>query len=212
MFGSNILDTAIGLVFIYSILSVITSSLNEMIASWTGKRSTNLAEGITELLNGDPEVTLQKLYDHPLVSSLFKGKYATASKATELPSYIPSRNFALAMMDIVRKSGAGGSGADFVTSLNAMPDGPVKQSLQAIVANAGSDVQKIRQSIEHWYGKTWRCHRRAFSEANNLHPRSSFRSHFPAILDIIPAIPTLCPRFLSRLLPHPPDSKTAKSS
>jgi hypothetical protein len=155
MFGSNILDTAIGLALIYSILSVITSSINEMISSRTGKRATNLAQGITELLNDDKAVTLQKLYDHPFISSLFRGKYDAALKENTLPSYIPSRNFALAIMDLVRKSGSeSGSPTDFVACVDKMPDGPIKESLQAIVSNAGNDASKIRETIEQWYNSS----------------------------------------------------------
>jgi hypothetical protein len=41
-----------------------------------------------------------ELYQHGMVNGLFKGDYNVKEKSN-LPSYIPSRNFALAIMSIV---------------------------------------------------------------------------------------------------------------
>jgi hypothetical protein len=51
---------------------------------------------------------VQKLYNHPLIFGLFQGEYDPTKikngryqSGSNLPSYIPARNFALALMDIV---------------------------------------------------------------------------------------------------------------
>jgi hypothetical protein len=62
------------------------------------KRAKDLEEGITELLGDDPTKSfVGKLYDHGLINGLYRGNYATTPK-TKLPSHIPSRNFALALI------------------------------------------------------------------------------------------------------------------
>src|SRR5690242_6627085 len=130
MFNSGILDVAIGLIFVYLLLSLIASAANEMIERWLKYRATDLERGIRELLEDPPGTKtepaqpapaqspnnsastgssiVQKLYDHPLVNSLFKGTYEEAAKlkrlgGIELPSYIPARNFALAIWDLALK-------------------------------------------------------------------------------------------------------------
>jgi hypothetical protein len=114
MFNSTILDVAIGLVFVYLLLSLMCSAANELIELLLKKRAIDLERGIRELLapgsdSGSPDV-VKALYNHPLVNSLFGGKYEesrienTAKRKlfrTALPSYIPARTFALALMDLV---------------------------------------------------------------------------------------------------------------
>jgi len=122
MFGSSILEVAIGLVFVYLLVSLICTAANELISSLITWRARNLAEGIRNLLDGPfasattgagpgtdaaraagPKTdaggsgTLaQALYDHPLVQGLYRRGRA--------PSYIPSRTFALALLDIVYRN------------------------------------------------------------------------------------------------------------
>ncbi|MGH9960022.1 MAG: hypothetical protein ACREBC_23355, partial [Pyrinomonadaceae bacterium] len=114
MFNLAILDVAISMIFIYLLLSLMCSAANEIIELLLKKRAIDLERGIRELLapgskSGTPDV-VQQLYNHPLVNSLFGGKYeetrieSTIKRKimrTGLPSYIPARTFALALMDLV---------------------------------------------------------------------------------------------------------------
>jgi hypothetical protein len=50
MFGSEILDTAIGLVFIYSLLSLTCSVLTEFIARLFNLRGATLKQAIRQML------------------------------------------------------------------------------------------------------------------------------------------------------------------
>ena len=53
MFGSTVLEVAIGVVFVYLVLSLLCTAINEAIATLLNKRGKNLFEGIKNLLN-DP--------------------------------------------------------------------------------------------------------------------------------------------------------------
>jgi type II secretory pathway pseudopilin PulG len=130
MFNTTILDVAIGMVFIYLLLSLMCTAANEIIELALKKRAIDLERGIRELLapgseSGADDI-VRKLYNHPLVNSLFGGKYeesrieSTIKRKilrTALPSYIPTRTFALALMDLVLPgvtappAGAGVAGA-----------------------------------------------------------------------------------------------------
>src|SRR5215211_9020344 len=73
VFGSTVLDVAIGLVFVYLLLSLICSAITEGIARVFAMRSGTLKEGIRNLLSGPGDVDYaQKLYDHPLISGLYR--------------------------------------------------------------------------------------------------------------------------------------------
>jgi hypothetical protein len=164
MFGSTLLDIAIGLIFVYLLLSLICSALNEIIEAWLKKRATDLERGIAELLL-DPEGKkgmLQDLYKHPLISGLFKGDYKSSlekklwdniTNRTNLPSYIPPRNFALALMDIVLPGQANTpSGAAGATGGSTVPgSGATGATVSPAASPAGgttpNPLQPFRNAI-----------------------------------------------------------------
>jgi hypothetical protein len=161
MFNSTILDVAIGMVFVYLLLSLICSAANEIIERYSKKRAKDLEEGLREMLRSDDLV--KRLYEHPLVYSLFPKPYAPGGK--NLPSYIPARNFALALMDIAAPSGAtGATGAGLQTSpptslANLRPaiaandklPKEIKQALLTFVDASLDNPAKIRENIEGWF-------------------------------------------------------------
>jgi hypothetical protein len=91
-----LLEVVIGLVFVYLLMSVLCSGINELIAQYTSRRGLFLRRGLVNVL-GDRWMYL-RLVNHPIVSSLYRDE---PGKITH-PSYIPSNNFALALLDIVR--------------------------------------------------------------------------------------------------------------
>ncbi len=77
MFGSELLDVALGLMLVYLLLSLVASGVREMVEARLKTRSASLERGIREILR-DPtgEDLARALYEHPLVSSLYAGSYA----------------------------------------------------------------------------------------------------------------------------------------
>src|SRR5260221_3835924 len=107
MFGSNALEIAIGVVFVYLLLSLLCTVINEGIAGALEQRGKNLLEGIKNLLN-DPEFTslAQHVYNHGLIDGVMQG-VTDFTKTNRLPSYIAPTNFALTLIDILGSHGAG---------------------------------------------------------------------------------------------------------
>ena len=81
MFASEMLDVAIGMIFIYLLLSLICSALNELIERSLKNRAKDLEAGLRELLN-DPTGSdlVRKVYEHGMVNSLFKGDYDPSAR------------------------------------------------------------------------------------------------------------------------------------
>ena len=97
MFGLPILEVAVGLSFIYLLLALICTAVNETIAGITKRRAKFLEKGIDSLLGDDPNLK-KKLLEHPLIASL-------GPKKDTKPSYLPASKFALALTDIATGSG-----------------------------------------------------------------------------------------------------------
>ncbi|MCP4044019.1 MAG: hypothetical protein GY731_19020, partial [Gammaproteobacteria bacterium] len=71
MFGSAFREVAIGLVFLYLILSLACSAFTEAIAGMFDLRSKNLKAAVTQLLNDEREEGIAKqLFNHHLIRGL----------------------------------------------------------------------------------------------------------------------------------------------
>ncbi len=138
------LDIAIGLSFIYLLLSLICTSLNEVIAGWLHTRGKTMARGIERLL-GDPELA-KALYKHPLIRKL------ASNEEQPLPSYIPADKFALALMDIVTgKEKATSDGAALRASTSKYSE-DFQQSFTAVLQSSSSPALiNDQQKIEAWF-------------------------------------------------------------
>ena len=145
MFGSTILDVAIGIVFIYLLVSLVISATNELIAALLKSRAKNLSKGIQVLLQ-DPSQDgwVARLYEHPLIASL--------SLPNSKPSYIPSRTFALALLDLIAPASTDGTRtlADLKTGLANLP-GPLQRTLTTLLEEAQHDVERLKKQIEIWF-------------------------------------------------------------
>ncbi len=101
MFGSAIIDIAIGVVFVFLLVSVIASTVNEIILSFLNMRGKELLTGLQTLLDDtDASGLVNKLYNHGQIFGLFQGAF-DPKKPGNLPSYIPAQNFVMAFLDIV---------------------------------------------------------------------------------------------------------------
>jgi hypothetical protein len=168
MFGSEILEVAVGLFFVYLILSLVSSALREWIEALTKSRATDLARGVGVLLQ-NARLT-EAVYNHPLVGGLYEGKYVAPAEGfrlfpgrSKLPSYIPAGNFALALMDVVAR------GSDYTDPSSAGPDTPflslasvrdsvgsiqdpwVRRAMLTAVDRADGDFARAQANLEAWY-------------------------------------------------------------
>jgi len=150
LFNSTVLDVAIGLIFVYLLLGILCTTVNEWIAGILSARAKTLREGIRGLLDAQPlgnSQFLDAFYQHPLISGMMR--------AGDHPSYLPGRTFATAIMDIVTPTVSGPiSLQNLVDGINALPDGDVKKALVALVSNVGGDLTKAQDNIEKWFDDT----------------------------------------------------------
>ena len=148
MFGSAILDTAIGLIFIFLVVSLVVSAANELLAALFKWRANNLFLGIRQLLQ-DPSVTglVTRFYEHPLIDGL--------SSKGKKPSYIPSRTFALALLDIVSPATPGSNRTleNLTAGIEKLP-GPLQITFRVLLDEAGHDIEQFKVQLEIWFNST----------------------------------------------------------
>jgi hypothetical protein len=159
MFGSDVLEVAIGTIFVILIVSLLASSIRELIESVLKSRAKQLERGIRTLLD-DPtgKTAVKELFDHPMLCGLFEGEYDPDEEQKRLrsilPSYIPSRNFALALLHSVAGGGADATELNFEAvraNASTLPEGRLRQAVMVAVGEAENDLERARASLEAWF-------------------------------------------------------------
>jgi hypothetical protein len=122
MYLQEILEVAIGLVFVWLVLSVATMSLQEWLGNILNTRAKQLEKAIAQMLS-NPNTTSQ-FYAHPLIANLYKTPKKSGQKA-RLPSYIPSNKFGATLFSMVVQAGTDNSPVRAMT-------GQINQQLASI--------------------------------------------------------------------------------
>jgi hypothetical protein len=144
MFGLPILEVAIGLSFVYLLLALVCTTLNETIAGLTARRAGILEKGISSLLGDDPDLK-KRFFEHPLIASLGPKKDAK-------PSYLSASRFALALIDIVKSDkNAADDAAALREGLKTAVKPFLRTSLLAVLAEKTTELKTDQEKIEAWY-------------------------------------------------------------
>jgi len=181
MLNSETLEVAIGMVFLFLLMSLICTAIKEWIEALLKWRAMDLERAMRTLLDDPDGKATQALYSHPIIYSLFQGGYDHAQLRSSwlvmgtgadrhmrlgarrnLPSYIPTAHFATAFIDLVARGPANQGDAT-----SAEPPGPLTIDLlrrqavllpehlaRTVIAGidyANGDIAKVRKAVEQWF-------------------------------------------------------------
>jgi len=167
VFGSEVLDVAVGLILIFLLLSLVCSSIREAFETVLHHRSSDLQRGIREMF-GDKSHTgiVADFYKHPLIEALFRGDYIPG-KTSNLPSYIPSRTFSLTVINMLisnylPKAAAVAKDVDergkfelFNQAVANLPENSrLKGAMEPLIGASNQDFNRLRSEIEHWFNSS----------------------------------------------------------
>jgi hypothetical protein len=146
--GSGILENAIGASFVYLLMAVFCSTVNEWISALLKARAGTLEATIRELLNHQSDAEgkdfLTAFYAHPIVTAMMDHR--------QHPSYLPSGAFVTAVIDLVTPATHGPITFEALQkSLAALPPGDVRTSLLALIQNAAGDLARAEGNVESWF-------------------------------------------------------------
>lgn len=182
MFGSTVLDVGIGVILVFLLISFIATALREAIESWRKARAAYLEKGILELLGGSAATDLAKaFYDHPLIYALYRGEYSAQEakpgiklfllrnarelfipRGRSLPTYIPAKNFAGAIIDLAvrgpfpsdyasAQTQAEVSVATIRGNAGQLKNPRLVRAVLAATDFANGDVSKVRDNLQDWF-------------------------------------------------------------
>lgn len=155
-----LLQVMIGLVFVYLVMSILCSGVNEFIAQKVGRRGEFLKLGLHNILT-DRWIYL-RVINHPIVATMYREQ---VGRKLRHPSYIPSKSFALALLEVIkRKAGqlqnpveAGPDGrwsvADLKKAAAACEDYgySVGGALVPLLDGANGNYERAVANIQEWF-------------------------------------------------------------
>ncbi|CAN5562938.1 hypothetical protein BH10PSE4_BH10PSE4_25600 [soil metagenome] len=156
------LDVAIGLIFIYLLVSLFVTALQEFISSKFSKRSQYLVERIESLLSDGQtgwSKELQAVWNHPLIKALKSDDTTTEGATTapktlfhNAPSYISARTFALALIEILGPDGKAQTTLDELKrSVEALPNERLRQVLLPMITGADGKIENFQKQVGEWF-------------------------------------------------------------
>jgi len=181
MLNSETLEVAVGMVFLFLLMSLICTAIKEWIEALLKWRAMDLERAMRTLLDDPQGKTTQALYSHPIIYSLFQGGYdhkqlrsswlvmgsgadrhMRLGARRNLPSYIPTAHFATAFIDFVARGPASQGDAastvppgpltiDLLRNQAALLPDHLARTVIAGIDYANGDIAKVRKAVEQWF-------------------------------------------------------------
>lgn len=155
-----ILEVLIGMVFIYSLLSILVTQLNTVIANTLNLRAKHLRTGISELVKD--KGVLAKVLTHPLID-MVENKLALPEEqlndeqieaivtgALKNVSWIAPENFTNVLLNIIRIHSDKELYAALLNIIDGMPAGEQRRRLRVLVTqitNTGQGADQLRDYV-----------------------------------------------------------------
>lgn len=179
------IEVVIGLSFVFFLFSLICSAVVEWIATKLNWRARMLEVAMENIFSGCDSITsegralAQKFWDHPLIQSLQHpkneqtlkprkvgsggGPTAPSAKKVAGPSYVPSRTFVLALLDLGAQAhvqAATDAGVNppptiatvsLEDQINGIENEQMRNALLTVYRSVDGEVQHFRKSAEEWF-------------------------------------------------------------
>jgi hypothetical protein len=173
------IDTAIGIVFLYLLLTFMASAILEVFARARNWRAKNLFDAVGSMLVTSRLLSAEDVYRNPLVIALSRVASSIprldvleragwrAHKQLVPPSYIPAGTFSAVVLENLIDQAAASGGIELSPdgAIKAVREVVEKQSsahqddallslLKTTLATQGSSIQAVRSAIEKWFNDT----------------------------------------------------------
>ncbi|MEM7571881.1 MAG: hypothetical protein AAF433_03225 [Bacteroidota bacterium] len=143
----QILTVVVGMIFVLLLLSLLATTLMELIASFFSLRGKNLLKALRNMLASDDEqeVILSEFQNNSLYRHLTQ-QYGR--KVSGPPSYINAETFQSILFDVILKD------ADYQQlpeKINQLPDDDLRNVLQQLLRESDGQLDLFRLEVQNWY-------------------------------------------------------------
>lgn len=142
----GMLTVVTGIVFVLLLLSLLATTVMELLAATLSLRGKNLEEALRNMLAGtDADEQILKSFKN---NSLFRQMSARYGKSRENPSYMSADSFQSILFEVLFQ------GADFSKieqKINELPDEDLKNVLKQFLHEAEGNADVFRDRVKSWY-------------------------------------------------------------
>lgn len=173
-----LLEVAIGMVFVWLVLSVATMEIQNLFTAQQGLRAENLEKAILDMFKSPKLV--EKFYNHPLILELSprdkNGKY-------KRPDNIPNPAFVTAALEVILNAGKPGdtlpigslSISEMRASLNKLGDTnpALTRTLQHLLPNLDQEINNLENSVAGYRANIEAWFNNAMVQATNIYRQNA---------------------------------------
>ena len=152
MFNSQILEVAIGLVFVYLLLCLLCSGIKETVARVLAWRSKTLEDALKNLIE-NPEL-IEEIFKNPLIRELKMEKwyhkilnFLPVFKHRGKPTSVSAGSFNMVLFEYLLKKAKGMSRQELENVINALPDSNLKKVLLTLLSSIDTKVTKLEEVL-----------------------------------------------------------------
>lgn len=143
----QILTVVVGIIFVLLLLSLLATTLMELISSFFSLRGRNLLKGLRNMLASDDEheTILTEFQQNSLYKHLTQ-QYGR--QVSGPPSYISAETFQSILFDVILK---GAPYEELPQKINQLPDKDLKNVLQQLLRESDGNLDLFRLETQNWY-------------------------------------------------------------
>lgn len=138
------LNVIVGLVLIFLLYSLFATTILELLASFLSFRGRNLEKTLRNMLDPGNSELFQDFKNNPMYKQLagnFVGKNTP-------PSYLTSEKFRSILFQVIGRNQPEEKVDEWI---GKMPEGPLKEVLAQLMADARQDKEEFKQKVELWF-------------------------------------------------------------
>ena len=143
------LEVIAGIVFTFMLLSLLGTTINELLSSWRGWRGYYLEEGLKRLLEykDHPEI-FERFMKNPFFRQLFQHK--APLRASRAPAYLSSANFANILINVLKEKDKAIQAAEDLIS--GLPEGSqLREVLEHLQSEGVNSVEEFKTRLQSWF-------------------------------------------------------------
>lgn len=142
----GMLQVVIGLVFVLLLLSLLATTIMELLASFFALRGKNLESALRNLLSSSDKS--EQLFKEFRSNSLYRQLSQKAGKTRRSPSYLSADSFQSILFDVILK---GEKIDQIVDKIDTLPDDDLKNVLKQLLNDSEYELQEFKGKIHSWY-------------------------------------------------------------
>jgi len=145
----QILTVVIGIIFVLLLLSLLATTLMELLSSFFSLRSRNLIKALRNMLASSDknEVLVEEFQRNSLYRHLTQ-QYGSRGSGYSGPSYMSAETFQSILFDVVLK---GGNTDQLQEKINALPDEDLRNVLSQLYRESDGQLDLFRLEVQNWY-------------------------------------------------------------